>query len=75
MTLKELTIELETYGSNKGKYSGKIIFVDTVGEIKLVIGQEFSKELIRFLAPQLNGFLKSGCINLQTALTEAISEN
>lgn len=46
MKLKQLRIELGTYGVNEGKYTGKISFTDQAGEIELIVTQELANKLL-----------------------------
>lgn len=46
MKLKELRIELATYGANEGKYTGKIQFTDVAGDITLPVTPELASKLL-----------------------------
>lgn len=46
MTLKSLTIELQTYGDDKGKYEVTIQVLENYNEIKMVLPPEMAVAMV-----------------------------
>ena len=65
--LSDLTIRLETYGKDKGKYTGTARFTNKESEyIALRINQEQAGKFLAIITEDLHGATKDICTNLLT---------
>lgn len=53
MRLKQLHINLDEYGDNKGKYTGKAIFQGQWGGVEVVLSPAVSQGVLRLCADAL----------------------
>ena len=74
MQLKELTISLETYGENKGKYSSRIKFEDTTGDITLKLAADTTDSLLGFIGDHLAKFAGEAGQVLAAQVRQSIKE-
>jgi hypothetical protein len=74
MQLKDLRIELETYGDNKGKYSAKIQFEGVQGNITLKLAPETTDALLGFIGDHLAKFAGEAGQVLAAQVRQSIKE-
>jgi len=61
--LRELKIEMVTYGENKGKYEGKISFQNEESEsFSFKVKPEMAEQCLKILSTDINNFA-SGFVN------------
>ncbi len=68
MKLKKLTIELETWGDNKGKYIGRVSYDDPHGTMEIILAPEVADHYLRVSQAALNQFALDGIKDLNAAL-------
>ncbi len=71
MQLDELKLKRETWGENKGKFTGTIRYVDPAGEIEIILSPEAAYEYLRLSADALNRFALDGLSQLRAAIMSA----
>lgn len=71
MKLKDLRIELETYGDNKGRYIARVNYENPTGNIRLILTPDISEELMKYVGPMLNKFALDGMADIQAAIVAA----
>jgi len=74
MKLRDLRIELETYGDNKGRYIARIDYENPTGNIKLILTPDVSEELLKHVGPMLNKFALNGMAEIQNAIVAACQQ-
>lgn len=71
MKLKDLRIELETYGDNKGRYLARVDYENPTGNIRLILSPDVSEELMKHVGQMLNKFALNGMAEIQAAIVAA----
>lgn len=70
MILKELRIELMTYGPNKGRHVGKATFSGGAGEVTLNLNQHHIEQLFLTCADSIVDTAKAAARHLTCAVLE-----
>jgi len=74
MILKRLTIELATYGDNKGKYEVTIEVMENYNEIKLALPPEMGAAMVVQAKDMIHKFSKRAADRLHEELQLATPE-
>lgn len=71
MKLKDISISSQTWGDNKGTYTGYVTYINPVGEIRLNLNKELSSKVLTCLSTELNSLALTGVLGLQELLKDA----
>jgi hypothetical protein len=53
MRLKRLSVELDEYGENAGKYHGQVRFIDQSGAVEILLDNSLSAAVLKLCADSL----------------------
>ena len=70
LRLRSLSVRLEEWGDNKGKYTGTVSFVGQTGSMDIVLGSELSEQCLRLCGDALVAHAKETAQNMTTAVIE-----
>jgi len=70
MILTELRIELQKYGPNKGKHTGRATFAGQTGEVTLNLNEHHLQEIFRTCADSIVDTAKAAARHLTMTVIE-----
>ena len=70
MILKSLAIELNVYGTNKGKYTGKASFSGDTGTVILNLNQHHIEEMLKVCADSIIETSRAAARHMTMAVIE-----
>lgn len=74
MKLRNLRIELETYGEMKGQYQGYIEYEGKAGSVKLSFPPEISARLLEHIGEDIHRFSEMAACTLEKAVAASVAE-
>ncbi len=74
MKLKELNIELQTYGELKGQYVGKVEYEDNSGKVVMNLDPEISAALLGFIGPVITKFSHKAALAVEANIFQSVQE-
>lgn len=72
--LKELKIELNQWGDQKGLYTGDITYEGEYGVTKITLDNEISARLLAFIGPAITACAHKTSLKLEAALQQSLLE-
>lgn len=75
MKLKELKIELQQWGENKGQYEAEIEYEGDKGKVKLLLDSKVSEALLLVIGPVITKFAHQSALVLEEAIVKSVQES
>jgi hypothetical protein len=74
MKLRNLSIQLQTYGDNEGKYCGTVHYEHETHNTTLTLDTEISEKIMAFIGPVITAAATKVAKELEVSLQQSVTE-
>lgn len=74
MKLQKLTIELNSWGEHKDKYTSSVQYVGGRGKVEMNLDPAISEALLSFIGPVITQFAHASALKLEQDIAQSVLE-